>query len=852
MESMALPAGVLRFGAVQIEVDGRRLLVEGVDVPLGARAFDLLVALAERRDRVVPRSELLDLVWPGLVVEEGNLAVQVSTLRKVLGAQAIATVPGRGYRFTLAAPVAHLGVAPPVSRPPEPPRALGAPLPPMPTALLGRSAELATLGQMLTTYRLVTVVGAGGIGNTSLVLEALRHRDPLAVPAALVELAPMSDASLLPGAIAQALRIPLAPQIEPIAALVSALGAMHVLLVLDNAEHLVGPVATLVSALLRQAPGVRLLVTSQVALKVDDEHLLRLGPLAVPLPGTPVDDALAHGAVALFVAQARAADQRFTLSVDNVDTVIDLCASLDGLALAIKLAAARVSFLGLKGLHARLNERLKLLRGGAYGAPTRQQTLEAALDWSHGLLGRAEQRVFRRLAVFVGGFTLELACAVVADDSVDADGEVLNDTLVVDCLAGLVERSLVAVDAGDPPRYRLLESAREYAWLRLREAGELDTFRTRHTHALTALFERADVELWFTHDDVWLAAYTPELDNARAALDWAVQQQDTAAVGLMASLARLLFQWPLGHETRRRSEAVLPLVARIDGPSIRAARYWVRRSHGHWGVNQSHALDCARKAVELFRQVGTDDIGLHEGLFAQVTSLRMSDAEIRSALAEMRALERPAWPARVRADFKVAEMFGHYAQGLYEDMHRSAREGLAVSREAGSRLRINILQWYLCTALRCLGRLDEAFEISRAAVGESGPWRGWSLGYLMGEYIWACLKRDDLAEGRRALREFMDLSRGTGWTAFAYNSLTFAELALRQARHTDAAQLLGYADAAWRRLGTLYPDMAQERARILAALRQARLPAGRLESLMALGESLDETAVCQLVLQDAS
>lgn len=810
------------------------MLVNGAPAPIGARAFDLLLALVDRRDRVVSRDELLDLVWPGLVVEDGNLAVQVSTLRKWLGPRAIATVPGRGYRFTLrpSEAAAPLRVA-------EPPVATWS------SPLFGREADLVSLAQMLAIHRLVTVVGAGGIGKTSLVEQALRARVPgQDAPAVLVELAPMSDPCLLPGAVAQALKLPSGTHADPVQGLVAALQSQQLLLVLDNAEHLLEAVAALVAALWLGAPGVRLLVTSQVALKHPQERLLRLGPLSVPTAEASVDEALPHGAVALFVDQARAADHRFELTPDNVATVISLCRQLDGVALAIKLAAARVAFLGLRGLHDRLGERLKVLRGGHRGAPSRQQTLEAALDWSHGLLEPAEQAVFRRLAVFVGGFTLELACAVAAEGE-DGDDS-LDEGAVVDILATLVERSLVAVDAGDPPRYRLLESARAYAWQRLSARDELAAVKRRHALALTAVFERADHALWFTQDTPWLAEFTPELDNARAALDWAVEQGDPMAVSLMASLARLLFQLPLGHETRRRSDAVLPLVEREPDPALRA-RYWVRRSHGHWGVNQGLALDYGQRAAALFRAKGGDDIGLHEALYAMAASLRLGPEPMRETLAEMAALHRPGWPARVRADHLLAQVLCSYVQGDEEAMHAAAREGLAVSREAGSRLRVNILQWYLCTALRCLGRIEEALLVSRASIAELGPWRGWSLGYMLGEYIWSCLVKGDAAEARQSLAEFLALTRRTGWTAFGYNSYVYPQWALMDGRPEDAARLLGFADMAWRRIGTVFPDMVRTRERLVSALTQ-QLHETRLRGLLTLGESLDEASASALIL----
>jgi predicted ATPase/DNA-binding winged helix-turn-helix (wHTH) protein len=830
-----------RFESIEIHASERRLMVKGRPVQLGARAFDLLMALVERRERVVSRTELLDVAWPGLFVEEGNLAVQVSALRKLLGAHAIATVPGRGYRFTLS--LSESGAAS-EAEPKSVVAAVNA-LPVRTAALLGRSDDLAVLGGMLHEHRLVTIVGPGGIGKTSLALSAVHEWDSAPRDGIVwVELAPMSDESLLPGAVALALRLSSPRHADPMVGLVAAMQSLEVLLVLDNAEHLSDAVARLAQLVLEGAPGVRLLVTSQAGLRLSQEHLMRLGPLAVPESGVGVDEARGHGAVALFVNQAKAADHRFELTQDNVDTVVSLCRQLDGLALALKLAAARLPFLGLKGLEARLGERMKLLRGTHGDMPTRQQTLMAAMDWSHGLLSAQEQTVFRRLAVFVGGFTLDLACAVAVDES--PDGE-LDEGAVLDILYSLVDRSLVAVDGGDPPRYRLLESAREYAWVRLGQSGEMLPTKNRHTRALTALFEQADADLWTMPDVPWLAQYTPELDNARAAMDWAVQQSDPIAVGLMASMARLLFQLPLGHEIGRRSDAVLPLVQAAPSRSVQA-RYWVRRSHGQWGIDQGLALAHAQKAADLYRTLGNEDpYGLHESLFAMATSWRLPTEQMAQTLDELHRLEQVASTARTRADRKVAQVMGHYTLGAFEEMFRDAQEGVFHAGQAGSMLRVNILQWYACTALRGLGRVDEALAIGRDSIAQVGQWRGWSVGYLLGEYVWCCLASGNVRDSQRSLKDFFVLSRSTGWTAFGYHSHLYARMALTEGRPCEAARLLGFAEKSWRRIGTPFPDMARVCSQLHSEL-AALLDPATLTGLLAAGAMMNEDAACALAL----
>ena len=291
--------------------------------------------------------------------------------------------------------------------------------PPAPSVLVGRDDDLSELQRAMSESRIVTILGPGGIGKTALAPMAA-HRAGADRPDAVawVDLAAISEPSLLASTIGQTLGVAVAGR-DPLAALVRGLAARHALVVLDNAEHLADAVAELVSALARGAPQLRLVVTSQTALHVEGEWLFRLGTLAVPQVAMPADAALRHGAVALFAAQARAADRGFAVTDANVDAVVELCRRLDGVALAIKLAAARLPLLGLAGLLARLSERFRLLAGGSRDAPSRQQTLRAALDWSHGLLSPHEQAVFRRLGVFAGHFDLELAAHAVADDGQD-------------------------------------------------------------------------------------------------------------------------------------------------------------------------------------------------------------------------------------------------------------------------------------------------------------------------------------------------------------------------------------------------------------------------------------------------
>ncbi len=341
------------------------------------------------------------------------------------------------------------------------------------------------LAGLLASHRLVTVVGAGGIGKSRLAqavaaAEVERWRDGVW----WIELAGLADDALLPNAVAQQLGLGIAEREAGLQALVAALVPRQILLVLDNCEHLLEPVATFIDRMLQSAPGLRVLATSQEPLRLQAEQQYRLEPLPVPRDAS-VAGARGYGALVLFEARVRAAAPRFELAEADLPLAIDLCRQLDGLPLAIELAAARVPLVGLRAVHARLRERFLLLTAGTRSALRRHQTLRAAMDWSHALLSDAQRAAFRRLGVFSGGFTMELAQAVCADKDHD-------EWAVLELLAALVDKSLVVADACEPVRYRLLESPRAFALEQLAAAGETAAMLERHAAAMLQFLRGAD------------------------------------------------------------------------------------------------------------------------------------------------------------------------------------------------------------------------------------------------------------------------------------------------------------------------------------------------------------------------
>jgi predicted ATPase/DNA-binding winged helix-turn-helix (wHTH) protein len=756
-------AKTYKVGAFEVQPHTRRLLRAGEPQPLGARAFDLLLALIERRDRVAGKEELLLAVWPGLVVEENNLTVQISALRKVLGPGLIATVPGRGYRFTGepeadAGPAAAATAARAAAAPqPVPASALPSNLPALLPPLIGRAEELRALDAFLGGQRLVTLVGAGGMGKTSLARHALAHRlGAHAHGGCWVDLAPLSDAEGVPAAVASALGLSLGGG-EPAAALAEALAPLSLLLVLDNAEHLAAGVAALVTALLPRAPGLHLLVTSQVPLRTSGEQLFRLHPL-------PVADA-----VALFAARAQAVGRPFALDEANTPAVAGLCEALDGNPMAIELAASRLPLLGLTALAAALGERLRLLRAAPHGAPERRHSVLAAIEWSYGLLAPREQAAFCGLAVFAGAVTLPPIQAVLRDDPGSGLGD---DWAVIDALAELVDRSLVAVTADEPPRYRLLESPRAFAREQLARRGEaaVDRLRGRHAQAFADQAER----------QIRLAEVDDDVADLRAALAWAAGHDIGAALILAARLAPSVKRVSLAEQTalQRRFEQLLAQ------PEAAAAGY--RAACAQSALAQllcdSEPLAAAPHAEAAAAWFAAHGHREDEYLARCVQALSQAILQPPAAAATLErllALHDPAWPALTlangaQAESKVAHFAGDAARArsamrrqvaLRESMglkhHGQLANLVMIERKAGNaaealRLALSLIEQLRGTrAERSLhfARLNAcgaAYDLKRGDVVREQTRAAWPAVHRFGLYRAWLYKLIDLclSEGR--------------------------------------------------------------------------------------------------------
>jgi predicted ATPase/DNA-binding winged helix-turn-helix (wHTH) protein len=788
-----------RFGRCELDPDRRQLLIDGSPTALGGRAFDVLLALVERREQLVTKDELLELAWPGLVVEENNLQVQISSLRKVLGPQVIATIPGRGYRFAALlegagdrdaglrdSKVAAKGAAA------EPARLtnLAKELPP----LYGRDADLAALRSLLDGQRLVTIVGAGGIGKSRLA-EAAAHalvgRWPDGVW--IIELAGLSDRALVPNAVARTLNVPIHGHGTALDDLVGGVAQRRLLLVLDNCEHLLDAAGALAQAILKSAPDIHILATSQEPLHLPDEQQYRVSPLAVP-DVSAVERAREFGAVALFEARVRAVNPGLAMNDESLALVTDICRRLDGLPLAIELAAARVATIGLRPVRDKLDERFKLLTGGSRATLRRHQTLRAALEWSHNLLTDAERTVFRRLGVFAGGFTMEMAQALAA-------GENLDEWAVLEHLSALIDKSLVAVDAGDPPRYRLLESSRAFALEQL-AAGETAQMLRRHAQAMRTFLERIDGanldgEL---RTDQYAARVLPELDNLRAAHAWAAGEDGDPEVAFaLAVHAGSLIDY--AQECADWIDA-LPEPGERAMPDVLAVRYFRAIAAGNMSgrTARPRQLDAAIRARSMY-----DELGKPRRAFAalmQVARHRWALKDLagaQAAIDEARAQLQPDWPVEfrifhLRIDGYVAQSAGRSSEAV-----KLYRECAAVSAASGDwRLEV-MARSNVADLLWQLGRIEEAAaEATRVAeeVRKRPPADADSAN-LFANLLGILTEMGRIDDAAAVAREALEHMRRAG----EYFVEEWAYFFWRRGRLEDAAQLAGASDAVQARTG---------------------------------------------------
>lgn len=760
----------INIGTIEIRVDERRVLVEGQPVNLGSRAFDLLLALAERRDRVATKDELLEAAWPGLVVGENNLTVQVRAIRVALGPGMVATVPGRGYQLT------GIDNAVPVSP-------LVGNLPPVLPRLFGRESELASLLAALDDSTLLTLCGPGGIGKTLLALHAARAVQPRFTAGAwLVDLSTVADGAAVPDMVASCLGIRWhSGSGGSMAELADALRPREALLVLDNCEHVIEDVTALALSLRGAAHGLRILTTSQEPLHIGGEELVRLSALAVPdseAGGNPLD----FGAVQLFVERVRALQGSYDPAASEVADAVSICRGLDGNALAIGLAASRVPALGSAGVLSRLSECLYWTAPGQRGVVPRHRTLHQALDWSHGLLSASSQAAFRRLGVFVGGFSLEAAEHVLGA-CLGNDAGTAHDHLML-----LVDRSLLTVESARRPRYRMLETAREFAMRCLGDAGERDLALRQHAHAMRDLCLQAASK----RDLHWSMS---EMPNLRAALRWALETpgEGEVAVALATYPSVLLAISGMVPEAAANLERVRHLVDQVRDPAL-AARYWqwVGRLGIDGRIPSSRCIKALERAAGLFEQLG--DVRHLHGCRRHLAEAWVRAGELDAAQREVDiavSLESPATPPADRMRrLRVSGLLAS-ERTQHRDALRLVQAALTIA-EAHDIVRYRlILMADMAWVQLCLGVADAAVSNLTELLVLLGdrPQMGHARGHALAGLTAALLAAGRVDEAQRgAQRTLRSLQTSNGLMA---RGDVFAWLAASAGHLQVAAQVLG-------------------------------------------------------------
>ena len=753
--------------------------------------------------------------------------MHISALRKLVGPASIATIPGRGYQFA-----ARLDVA--VATPPTAPESL--------SPLYGRDADIDNVCALLEPHALVSIVGAPGIGKTRLAHAVARHlRDRYADGAWTVELAGLMEAALVPATVARALGIPMQerPSASGVAGTMKGLVA---LVVIDNCEHLLYAVGEMVEALRARAPSVKVLTTSQAPLRASSEHVFRVSALAVP-PSLEAQEPLRYAAVELFCARAQAADPRFALTDANGEAVMEICRRLDGIPLAIELAAARLRLLGVEGLRARLDDRLRLFTTGLTHALPKQQTLAAAIEWSHGLLSPAERVMFRRLGIFAGRFTLEAAQQVAIGDGIDAWS-------VLDHLGTLVDRSLVTVGGDATPRYRMLESTRLFAMGQLSASGEAATIRRAHALATLAVLEYVDERAWTMTGPMLHAYLEPELDNVRAALAWAQGAEGDPSIGV-ALVAKSAWLWEsvnLVGEGIARTAALERCVDDSLPLELRAA-YWRARTFPHWGLGVGvDAKDMATHAIELTRRVN-DPHALFDALNRSIIgAARAGQAEhAHQQLAEAQELERESWPARQRATGRWAHAYWLEAMDRLQEAHTAQEQRIALLMQAGeSGVQLHA-QSQLVTLEGAIGDIDAAVARGRRVMVELAPqFPPFRSRWLMVSLAQVLVSKGLMDEAVLLAERAVPLMKGA---AAQWQTLDMlAQLWARGGNTVRAAQLLGCADAMYR-LHRLVraPHAARARTALLSTLADA-LSAEMLGRALCDGEALTEEDAIALAM----
>jgi predicted ATPase/class 3 adenylate cyclase len=713
-------------------------------------------------------------------------------------------------------------------------------LPQQVTGFIGREAERADIKALLEKHRLVTLVGSGGVGKTRIALQVggdLLERYPDGVW--LLELAPLSDPQLVTETIARLFGISIAAGKAPTETLVVFLKDKRTLLILDNCEHLVAPVAQFTDAILRGCPQVSILVTSRERLALTGEHTYSMPSLSVPdqPDGITADNALSFSAVRLFVQRASASMPGFSLTDENAPAVATICKRLDGVALALEMAAPRLKILKPQELAGRLDDRFRLLTGGSRTALPRQQTLRALIDWSYDLLTGSEQTLLRRLSVFAGGWSLDSAAAV-------AGGDPIEEWEILDLMASLVDKSLVVADtSGAETHYRLLETTRQYALEKLRESGERGRRRSLAEY-LSGLYAMAE-ETWpTTPTETWVQTYAPELDNVRASLKWAFGPDGDVGLGLdlAGRSLRLMQELSLFPELRRWSDAAL---ARVDeAPPAVEARLWLGKAYTYNQFNDPQQAGPALRAATLFEKVGDrrmQAVALARAGASLMTNGKTSESE--PLLHQANDLLQPFGPSKHLAACLHYTGVCSFFAGHSAEAQRVITQAAAMARALGDRSGLRIILNSLAEVQFGSGAAGKAVVTIKEVIADarmSNDRR--ALAHAGSNLAAYALALGDLAEARSAAQDSLREARSLGLPLYLICDIEhLAVVGVQTGQVEQAARLLGHCDAWYQAQGITRQGTEEVGYNRVMALLTEALPEAARKRLLAEGAGWDES-----------
>ena len=721
-------------------------------------------------------------------------------------------------------------------------------LPIQPTSFRGREHDLEEVKGLLNQHKLLTLFGSGGVGKTRLALQVgAEVLDGYHDGVWLADFAPITDLELVPSIIAKELGMTQAEGRRVDESIPQWLKRKKLLLILDNCEHVLESVASVADAVIRTCPDVRMLATSRQALDISGEGVYRLPSLATPekLAGLRSAEALDYGAILLFVDRAKAADNRFALTDDNTPVVADICRRLDGIPLAIELAAARVKVLSIPNLAQRLNERFKILTGGSRSALPRQKTLGALIDWSYDLLTPQEQKLFTRVAIFAGGFSLDAATAVCAGDGLD-------EVDILDLLSSLTDKSLVVADTGGKQeRYHLLESTRAYSLDKLAATGERERLARRHAEYFRDQAQEADKRYGTGSTLTWFADVEQELDNYRAALEWGLSQGHDAVLGavIAGSLEQLWFRGGLVVEGRYWIEPALERISAAENPQI-VARLW-RALAAFYSAKR--ACEAAERAVSLYETAG-DHHGAgraRSALAFGLSQMGRLDEASEVNLAALATLQEYGDKAGVGRCLNVQALIAN-SRGANAESRDLYAQALAFSKTLGDELGAAIVQGNVAEMEFAEGDPEQALRTVTKAL-EMDPRRGVdtlnmavyrtnsaayqaALGDLDGAVVTA---REGLSFARQAQDALM----------MAIALQHFALLSALLGKPPGAAKLLGYVEVQLKELGASRgPTEQWSYDKLMAALRE-RVSDAEIEKLAAEGAVWSEDQAVEEALK---